>query len=116
MAGASGSAAGARVAIIGGGLAGLHAARLLQSEGVAFRILEARDRRGGCILSVDAAGRVSADGFDLGPSWFWPELHPAMAATMAEYDRLMNVNVKGVFSIQAVLLLIPEGGSIVLPR
>ncbi len=84
MAGASGPAADAPVAIIGGGLASLHAARLLRSEGVAFRILEARDRLGGRILSADAAGRVSADGFDLGPSWFWPDLHPAMAAVVAE--------------------------------
>jgi monoamine oxidase len=76
--------AGVPVAIIGGGLAGLYAARLLQSEGIAFCILEARDRLGGRILSADAAGRVSADGFDLGASWFWPELHPAMAAVVAE--------------------------------
>ena len=40
MAGASGPAAAVPVAIIGGGLAGLYAARLLQSEGVGFRILE----------------------------------------------------------------------------
>lgn len=64
------------VAIIGGGLAGLHAARLLQKDGVAFTLLEARDRLGGRILSPD--------GFDLGPSWFWPQMHPAMAATLAE--------------------------------
>lgn len=84
MAGVSGPATGVPVAIIGGGLAGLHAARLLQSAGVAFRLLDARERLGGRILSADAAGRVSADGFDLGPSWFWPELHPAMAAVVAE--------------------------------
>lgn len=72
------------VAIIGGGLAGLQAARLLQAEGIAFALLEARDRLGGRILSADAAGHASADGFDLGPSWFWPELHPAMAAMVAE--------------------------------
>lgn len=72
------------VAIIGGGLAGLHAARLLQAEGIASRIFKARDRLGGRILSADAAGRASADGFDLGPSWFWPEMHLAMAAAVAE--------------------------------
>lgn len=71
------------VAIIGGGLSGLHAARLLHAAGVGFRILEARDRLGGRILSADAAGRPAEDGFDLGPSWFWPGMHPAMAATVA---------------------------------
>jgi monoamine oxidase len=71
------------VAIIGAGLAGLQAARLLHEAGVAFRIFEARDRLGGRILSADAAGRPAEDGFDLGPSWFWPGMHPAMAATVA---------------------------------
>lgn len=72
------------VAIIGGGLSGLHAARRLHAAGVGFRIFEARDRLGGRILSADAAGRPAEDGFDLGPSWFWPGMHPAMAATVAE--------------------------------
>ena len=72
------------VAIIGGGLAGLQAARLLHEAGIGFRIFEARDRLGGRILSADAAGRPAEDGFDLGPSWFWPGMHPAMAAVLAQ--------------------------------
>jgi len=72
------------VAIIGGGLAGLHAARLLREARIDFRLFEARARLGGRILTVDAAGSVSTDGFDLGPSWFWPEMHPRMAALVAE--------------------------------
>ena len=72
------------VAIIGGGLAGLHAARLLHEAGVGFRLFEARDRLGGRILSAGADGRPTDDGFDLGPSWFWPEMHPAMATSVAE--------------------------------
>ncbi|HKR93125.1 NAD(P)-binding protein [Novosphingobium sp.] len=36
-----------KVAIVGGGLAGLYAARLLNAVGVDFRLLEARDRFGG---------------------------------------------------------------------
>lgn len=84
MVGASQLAAAVPVAIVGGGLAGLHAARLLQSEGIGFRLVEARDRLGGRILSVDAGGHVSADDFDLGPAWFWPGMHPAMAAVVAE--------------------------------
>lgn len=67
-----------RVVIIGGGLAGLYAARLLHAAGVDFRLLEARDRFGGRILSLDSAGAISDDGFDLGPSWFWPGMQPAM--------------------------------------
>lgn len=69
----------ARVAIVGGGLAGLHAARLLSQAGIDFQLLEARDRLGGRILSVGADGHEAEDGFDLGPSWFWPDMQPALA-------------------------------------
>lgn len=73
-----------RVAIVGGGLAGLYAATLLMKAGIGFELLEARDRFGGRILSVDARGEPARDGFDLGPSWFWPELHPRMARVVAQ--------------------------------
>ena len=72
------------IAIIGGGLAGLNAARLLHREGADFRLVEARDRLGGRILTVDAAGAPADDGFDLGPSWVWPALQPAVADLIAE--------------------------------
>lgn len=72
------------VLIVGGGLSGLTAARVLHGAGVDFQLLEARDRLGGRILSADESGVPSADGFDLGPSWFWPGLHPAMAAFVEE--------------------------------
>ena len=72
------------VAILGGGLAGLYSARLLHSAGIPFQLLEARNRLGGRILSTDEAGRASEDGFDLGPSWFWPAVQPAMAALVKE--------------------------------
>lgn len=67
------------VAILGGGLSGLYAARCLQKAGIDFQLLEARERFGGRILTTDPAGQWSADGFDLGPSWFWPDMHPRMA-------------------------------------
>ena len=67
------------VVIVGGGISGLYAARCLHQAGVDFQLLEARERFGGRILSVDASGRPAADGFDLGPSWFWPGMHPRMA-------------------------------------
>lgn len=65
-----------RVLVVGGGLAGLIAARTLYRCGIAFDLIEARDRLGGRILSVE--------GFDLGPSWFWPEMQPKFAAFLQE--------------------------------
>jgi monoamine oxidase len=70
--------------IVGGGLAGLTAARRLHRAGVALRLLEGRQRLGGRILSVDASGAVATDGFDLGPSWFWPGSQPALNALLTE--------------------------------
>lgn len=67
------------VAIVGGGLSGLFAARRLLEAGIEFQLLEARPRYGGRILSVNGLGEPSPDGFDLGPSWFWPGMHPGMA-------------------------------------
>jgi monoamine oxidase len=67
------------VAVLGGGLAGLNAARLLHRAGVPFQLFEARDRLGGRILTVGETGVPDADGFDLGPSWFWPRTQPGMA-------------------------------------
>ena len=72
------------VAIIGAGLAGLNAARLLHLAGVDFRVFEARDRVGGRILSVNDLGEPVEDGFDLGPSWFWPQTQPAIRDLVAE--------------------------------
>lgn len=72
------------VAIIGAGLAGLNAARLLHRAGIDFHLFEARDRAGGRILTVDEMGGLAEDGFDLGPSWFWPQMHPVMAELVNE--------------------------------
>ena len=79
------------IAIIGGGLSGLYAAFLLEQQGIDYILLEARDRLGGRIAvaksSVDQnASRQSVDneksndGFDLGPSWFWPEYQPQLSS------------------------------------
>ncbi len=68
-----------RVCIIGGGVAGLVAARLLHRSGIDFALLEARERLGGRVLSAGPDEQPSADGFDLGPSWFWPEMQPELA-------------------------------------
>ncbi|NWK99175.1 amine oxidase [Sphingobium lactosutens] len=75
-----------QVGIIGGGLAGLHAARRLQAAGIDYVLIEARDRLGGRILSVDQHGQPCDDGFDLGPSWYRPHMQPAMAELVAELE------------------------------
>lgn len=72
------------VAIIGAGLSGLTAARLLHSAGVDFHLFEARERAGGRILTLDATGSEAEDGFDLGPSWFWPQMQPALDTLVEE--------------------------------
>jgi monoamine oxidase len=74
------------VAIIGGGLAGLHAARLLRAAQVDCLLLEARDRLGGRILTAGPDGEPTADGFDLGPSWYWPQMQPAIADLIAALE------------------------------
>ncbi|HVL21134.1 MAG TPA: FAD-dependent oxidoreductase [Amaricoccus sp.] len=72
------------IVIIGRGLAGLNAARLLHRQGADFRLVEARDRLDDRILTVDASGEPAEDGFDLGPSWLWPAMQPAAADLAAE--------------------------------
>lgn len=75
------------IAIAGGGLAGLHAAFLLEQAGVQDCVLlEARKRLGGRVLSVaPEAGRDNpANRFDLGPSWFWPDFQPQLAQLVRE--------------------------------
>ncbi|AUH65284.1 flavin monoamine oxidase family protein [Paracoccus zhejiangensis] len=66
----------AQVLVIGGGLAGLTAARALHRAGIGVQLIEARGRLGGRILSVAETGEGP---FDLGPSWFWPDLQPDFA-------------------------------------
>ncbi len=78
------------VIVVGAGLSGLLAAWLLQRQGLRdVLLLEARDGPGGRILCVDNAGRPvdlrqpGVDRFDLGPSWFWPDMQPQL-------DRLID--------------------------
>lgn len=79
----------ARIAIIGGGISGLYAAYLLQSQGISdYVLLEARERLGGRVLSVGLTGTGEAltddtNRFDLGPSWFWPDYQPQLDTLIA---------------------------------
>ena len=70
------------IAIIGAGLSGLYAARLLQQAGADYVVLEAAPRTGGRILSLGADGGRGA--CDMGPSWFWPAYQPRMPALVRE--------------------------------
>lgn len=70
-----------------GGLAGLYVGKLLRSLRVDFHLIEVRDRLGGRILSVDEAGLLADDGFDLGNSWFWPHMQPRLALVHKSTDK-----------------------------
>jgi len=80
-----------QVAIVGGGLSGLYAAWLLERQGVDYALFEARTRFGGRIISLPSATDEALIGeeriagrFDLGPTWFWPDMQP-------ELSRLLGV-------------------------
>ncbi len=73
-----------QVAVLGAGVSGLNMARLLSAAGVSFELFEARDRFGGRVLTVDGTGKSSEDGYDLGPSWFWPRAQSVIGALVEE--------------------------------
>ncbi|MCJ7765167.1 MAG: FAD-dependent oxidoreductase, partial [Thiovulaceae bacterium] len=68
------------ILIIGAGLSGIYLATLLQKQ-FNVTVLEARDRIGGRILTVD--------GFDMGPSWVWSHQHNIL--------KLIAENALGIF-------------------
>lgn len=69
------------IAVVGAGLCGLALARTLHARGQRFLLFEARARLGGRILGERSASGMA---LDLGPTWFWPEAEPRMAALIAE--------------------------------
>lgn len=85
-------AATTQVAIIGGGLAGLYAACMLERLGTHdYMLLEARDHLGGRIQSINATENEPSEAgpdfwlnrFDLGPTWFWPDIQPDLAQVIS---------------------------------
>ncbi|MEM9101550.1 MAG: FAD-dependent oxidoreductase [Pseudomonadota bacterium] len=85
-----------KVAIVGGGLSGLYAAYLLEQKGITdYVLLEARDKLGGRILNFTTKHQNAMNHFDLGPSWFWPDMQTQLDALIlqlgldrfAQYDK-----------------------------
>lgn len=73
----------ARIAIVGGGLSGLYAAALLQARGIQdYVLLEARSAFGGRLMSASPGS--GAGRFDLGATWFWPDLQPDLLRLVQE--------------------------------
>ena len=61
------------VLIVGAGLSGLALAAKLIERGIDVRVIEARNRSGGRMLSVASTSKsIGAVHFDMGPSWIWP--------------------------------------------
>lgn len=73
-----------RIGIVGGGLAGLCAARELERERVEYVLLEGRERFGGrlCTTTVRTEGG-EAGAFDVGATWYWPTMQPAVGRLVA---------------------------------
>lgn len=69
-----------KTVILGAGLSGIYAGYLLTKKGDDdFIILEARDRIGGRIETFN-------NSVDLGPTWFWPEMQPALSKLVDTLD------------------------------
>jgi len=76
-----------RIGIVGGGLSGVYAARLLAAAGQDYRLFESRERFGGRLLTVGAGCGDTPAGsgcFDLGATWYWPDIQPPLAALLQE--------------------------------
>ena len=76
------------VVVLGGGLAGLVAARDLTAAGRRVTVLEARDRLGGRTWTSTLPGTDVE--VELGGTWVHPDAQPAIAAEIARYDLPMR--------------------------
>ncbi|AYC30544.1 flavin monoamine oxidase family protein [Paenisporosarcina cavernae] len=72
------------VVIIGAGLSGLRIASLLMEHNIPFKVIEARERVGGRVLTASASSSQKELNVDLGPTWFWPESETFMTKLVHE--------------------------------
>ena len=61
-----------KILIVGAGLSGLALATKLTDRGIDVRVIEARSRSGGRMLSAASTNKGTPACFDMGPSWVWP--------------------------------------------
>ncbi|RWZ54580.1 amine oxidase [Halobacillus fulvus] len=102
------------VIIVGAGLSGLRAASLLSREGVECKVLEARDRVGGRVMSTTDPDSPDLGTFDLGPTWFWPQYETTITHLIEELDiRTFDQYTKGAMLSERVESQPPE--RLVLP-
>ncbi|CCH41220.1 Amine oxidase [flavin-containing] A [Wickerhamomyces ciferrii] len=78
----------AKVLIVGGGIAGIKAALELKANGVEFLILEAKDRLGGRLKTVQGKNTK----YDLGASWFHETLNNPLFDEELHLPRSERIN------------------------
>ena len=71
------------VVVAGAGLAGLTAAHTLHRAGLSVRVVEARGRVGGRLLTIAPEGAGDRGWVDLGATWFWDD-QPRVRALVDE--------------------------------
>lgn len=86
------------VIVIGGGMAGVTAARELDNAGLDYLVLEARDRYGGRLLTD------SETGFELGAAWLHEVPHNPLEAIVEK-----TPGVSAEYDDEKVALLFPDG-------
>ena len=101
-----------RIAILGGGLSGLLAARALHRQGIHdFVLLEARSALGGRITSfyspaASTPTTAALHRFDLGPSWYWPDFQPDLHALIEQSAQSAPMRVPGYAQSPASMRLL----------
>lgn len=89
------------IVIVGAGLSGLRAASMLVSKGFECKVLEARDRVGGRVLSKMIADKPEYGTFDLGPTWFWPQHEPVISDLVKEFGlKTFGQHTKGAVLLE----------------